>query len=74
MPALECPSGMSTAGYGGFAAPPDGNGERVFSVLRSNAVIVRHFPGKVTGRFVRITVGTDAEIDRLLEVLRENRR
>ena len=57
-----------------FAAPPDGNGERVFSVLRSNAVIVRHFPGKVTGRFVRITVGTDAEIDRLLEVLRENLR
>ena len=57
-----------------FAAPPDGNGKRVFSVLRNNAVIVRHFPGKVTGRFVRITVGTDAEVDRLLEVLRENLR
>jgi len=57
-----------------FAAPPDGDGERVFAELRRHAVIIRHFPGKVTGRFVRITIGTDAEIDRLLEVLRENRR
>ena len=57
-----------------FASPADGDGERVFTELRRNAVIVRYFPGKVTGRFIRITVGTDAEIDRLLEVLREERR
>ena len=57
-----------------FVSPPDGDAEKVFAELRRNAVIVRYFPGKVTGRFVRITVGTDAEIDRLLEVLRENRR
>ena len=55
-----------------FASPADGDGERVFAELRRHAVIVRHFPGKVTGSFVRITVGTDAETDRLLEVLREN--
>jgi histidinol-phosphate aminotransferase len=53
-----------------FASPADGDGERVFTELRRNAVIVRYFPGKVTGRFIRITVGTDAEIDRLLEVLK----
>ena len=52
-----------------FASPPDGDGEKVFAELRRHAVIVRYFPGEVTGRFVRITVGTDAEIDRLLEVL-----
>ena len=57
-----------------FASPPDGDAERVFAELRRNGVIVRHFPGKVTGRFLRITVGTDAEVDRLLEVLRENLR
>ena len=53
-----------------FAAPPDGDGRRAFAELRREAVIVRYFPGPVTGRFIRITVGTDAEIDRLLEVLR----
>ena len=57
-----------------FVSPPDGDGERVFAELRRNAVIVRYFKGPVTGRFIRITVGTDAEIDRLLEVLREDRR
>ena len=53
-----------------FVSPPDGDGEKVFAELRRHAVIVRYFKGPVTGRFVRITVGTDAEIDRLLEVLR----
>ena len=53
-----------------FASPPDGDGERAFGELRRAAVIVRYFPGKITGRFIRISVGTDAEIDRLLEVLR----
>ena len=57
-----------------FVSPADGDGERVFAELRRHAVIVRYFPGEVTGRFVRITVGTDAEIDRLLEVLREDCR
>ena len=57
-----------------FVAPPDGDGEKVFAELRRHAVIVRYFKGPVTGRFIRITVGTDAEIDRLLEVIRENGR
>jgi len=56
-----------------FVSPPDGDGEKVFSELRRHAVIVRYFPGKVTGRFIRITVGTDAEIDRLLEVIKGER-
>ncbi len=36
--------------------------------LRDAAIIVRHFPGFITGAFVRISIGTDAEIDRLIEV------
>lgn len=52
-----------------FAAPPDGDGERCFRALREAAVIVRYFPGPVTGRSLRITVGTPEEMARLLAVL-----
>ena len=52
-----------------FAAPPDGDGKRCFELLRSEAVIVRYFPGEITGSYLRITVGTPEENARLLEVL-----
>lgn len=52
-----------------FASPPDRDGERCFKFLRDHAVVVRYFPGEITGRFVRITVGTTQEITTLLEVL-----
>ncbi len=54
-----------------FAMPPDGDGEGYFKALRENAVIVRYFPGEVTGRYVRITVGTPEQMQRLLEVTRQ---
>ena len=53
-----------------FVSPPDGDAARVFAELRKGAVIVRYFPGEVTGKYLRITVGTDGETDRLLELLR----
>jgi len=52
-----------------FAAPPDGDGKKAFEMLRSHAIIVRYFPGPVTGHYLRITVGTPAENDRLLTFL-----
>jgi histidinol-phosphate aminotransferase len=52
-----------------FAAPPDGDGEACFNYLRENAVIIRYFPGPVTGKYIRITVGADDQINRLLELL-----
>ncbi len=52
-----------------FAMPPDRDGERAFRYLRENAVIVRYFPGAVTGRYIRITIGTPAENSRLLTLL-----
>ena len=52
-----------------FAAPPDGDGQRCFLKLREAAVIVRYFSGPVTGRYVRITIGTPEETARLLAVL-----
>ena len=55
-----------------FAAPPDSDGEAAFKILREAAVIVRYFPGKVTGKYLRITIGTPEENARLLAVLKEH--
>lgn len=52
-----------------FAAPPDGDGENCFRYLRENAVLVRYFKGDVTGRYIRITIGTPEENRRVLELL-----
>ena len=52
-----------------FAAPPDGDGEKCFAYLRKNAVLVRYFKGAVTGRYIRITIGTPEENRRVLELL-----
>ncbi len=53
-----------------FAAPPGGDGEGYFRYLREQAVIVRYFPGPVTGRYVRITIGTPEQMAELLAVTR----
>lgn len=42
----------------------------MFERLRTHRIYVRWFPGPRTGDFLRITVGTDAEIDALLDVLK----
>ncbi len=52
-----------------FARPPDGDAKKVFDQLRSQKIFVRYFPGVHTGTFLRITIGTDAEIDALLAAL-----
>ena len=54
-----------------FAAPPDNDGAKAFKFLRDHAVIVRYFPGEVTGKYLRITVGTAAQNQRLIDVLSE---
>jgi histidinol-phosphate aminotransferase len=41
----------------------------VFEELKARDVLVRYFPGARTGAYLRITVGSDAEVDRLLEAL-----
>lgn len=46
----------------------------VFRHLRRHKVLVRHFPGKRTGGWLRISVGTDKEIDFLLRALHSMRR
>ncbi len=52
-----------------WVAPPDDNAQEMFDALRAHRILVRYFPGARTGRYLRITVGTDPDVDRLLEVL-----
>lgn len=42
----------------------------LFSRLREQKVLVRYFPGERTGRHLRITIGTDADMDRFLLEMR----
>jgi len=52
-----------------FASPPDGDAGKVFEALKASKIFVRYFPGPVTGDYLRITVGTDAQADALLACL-----
>ncbi|MFZ2658614.1 MAG: histidinol-phosphate transaminase [Victivallales bacterium] len=52
-----------------FASPADKDGEGLYRHLKKNGVLVRYFKGPVTGRYVRITVGTDSEIKTLLKFI-----
>lgn len=54
-----------------WARPPRRGALTVFEELRARGVLVRYFAGSRTGDYLRITVGTDGEIDRLLELLGE---
>ena len=54
-----------------FAAPPDGKGKEYFEFLRTKQILVRYFPGKATGEFVRISIGTEEDMKFLLECTRE---
>ncbi len=42
---------------------------QLFERLRERKVLVRYFKGPLTGDFLRITVGTDEDADRFLQVL-----
>jgi len=52
-----------------FARHPAHEGAALSAALRQRAVIVRHFPAPRIADHLRITVGTDEQIDRLLSAL-----
>ncbi|MDP3173033.1 MAG: histidinol-phosphate transaminase [Phenylobacterium sp.] len=54
-----------------FARHPGRGGRELAQALRERAVLVRHFPAPRTADFLRITVGTDLQIERLLAALTE---
>lgn len=54
-----------------FARRPGRDGAQLAAALRERAVLVRHFGAERIADYLRITVGTEAQINRLLEALAE---
>jgi histidinol-phosphate aminotransferase len=54
-----------------FARHPGQEGAALAAALRQRAVIVRHFSGPRISDYLRITVGTEEQTDRLLTALSE---
>ena len=54
-----------------FARHPDRDGAWLQQELRARSVIVRHFAKPRIGQYLRISIGTDAECDALVEALTE---
>ncbi len=52
-----------------FARPAHRPAAEIFEALRKRHIYVRYFPGPRTGDRLRITIGTDAEMDELLAAL-----
>lgn len=52
-----------------FARPPASPAREVFAALRARGIFVRYFAAPSTAAFLRITIGTDAEMDALLAAL-----
>ncbi len=40
--------------------------KEIFQGLKAAGILIRYFPGPRTGDYIRITIGTDADVDRLL--------
>ena len=53
-----------------FVSPPDKNGKQLFEYLRHKNIIVRYFPGEMTGNYLRITIGTDKQISELIACIK----
>ncbi len=54
-----------------FASHPDRAAADLFAALRQRKILVRYFSQPEIDRFLRITVGTDGEMDALLSALAE---
>ena len=54
-----------------FVAPPNRDGKGFFEFLRTKQILVRYFPGEMTGEFVRITIGLPEDMAFLLECAKE---
>jgi len=54
-----------------FASPPDRNGRRVYDALYARRILVRYFSDPLLAHGMRITIGTDAEMDETLAALTE---
>lgn len=54
-----------------FAKHPDKHGKEIFDYLRAHDIIVRRFDLPRINEYLRISIGTDEEMDTLIKVLKE---
>jgi len=54
-----------------FVKPPDKSGAEFFAALRSRGILVRHFNKDRIADFLRISIGTDADMDTVIEACGE---
>jgi histidinol-phosphate aminotransferase len=54
-----------------FVSPPRLSAAEVFAALRTRKILIRYFPGPLTGAYLRVTVGTDPEMDQFLAAVRD---
>jgi len=54
-----------------FIKPPQTNGEKVFASLREKGILVRHFKKDRIADYLRVSIGTDDEMDKFLAVCKE---
>jgi histidinol-phosphate aminotransferase len=54
-----------------FATPPDRDGARIYQGLYDRKILVRHFSDPVLCHGLRITIGTQQEMERTVQALRE---
>jgi histidinol-phosphate aminotransferase len=54
-----------------FAKPPNISGVESFAALRKRSILVRHFNKDRIADFLRISIGTDEDMDKVLEVCGE---
>jgi histidinol-phosphate aminotransferase len=52
-----------------FVKVPDGRASTLFEYLRENKIIVRYFPEKITADYIRITIGTDEQVEKFLNII-----
>jgi len=54
-----------------FASPGDGDGERVYELLKSHKILVRHFSDPLLKHGLRISIGTREEMEATLKFLQQ---
>lgn len=52
-----------------FVRPPNQNGKQVYDYLYNHGVLVRHFSQERLQSFIRISIGTDDDMQRVIELL-----
>ena len=52
-----------------FARPPRGDAERIYKALYERKVLVRYFPSGRTKEYLRISIGSDCQMDAFLSAL-----